>query len=53
MSLKPKVALSNDFLIQLAKLPSSVHSKVMKWAIQFQADPRSPGINYEDRKSVV
>ena len=48
MSLKPKVALSNDFLIQLAKLPSSVHSKVMKWAIQFQADPRSPGINYEN-----
>lgn len=48
MSLKPKVALSNDFLIQLSKLPSSVHTKVMKWAIQFQADPMSPGINYEN-----
>ena len=48
MSLKPKVALSQDFLLQLAKLPVSVHSKVMKWAIQFQADPRSPGINYEN-----
>jgi hypothetical protein len=47
MSLKPKVALSQDFLIQLSKLPSSVHSKVMKWAIQFQSDPTSPGINYE------
>ena len=47
MSLKPKVALSNDFLLQLAKLPAKVHSKVMKWAIQFQADPTSPGINYE------
>lgn len=48
MSLKPKVALSQDFLVQLSKLPSSVHSKVMKWAIQFQSDPTSPGINYEN-----
>lgn len=48
MSLKPKVALSQDFLLQLSKLPASVHSKVMKWAIQFQSDPTSPGINYEN-----
>jgi superfamily I DNA/RNA helicase len=48
MSLKPKVALSQDFLLQLAKLPVSVQSKVMKWAIQFQADPTSPGVNYEN-----
>jgi hypothetical protein len=48
MSFKPKVALSQDFLLQLAKLPVQVHSKVMKWAIQFQADPTSPGINYEN-----
>ena len=48
MSLKPKVALSNDFLLQLSKLPAKVHGKVMKWAIQFQADPTSPGINYEN-----
>lgn len=48
MSLRPKVALSQDFLLQLSKLPSSVHSKVMKWAIQFQSDPTSPGINYEN-----
>lgn len=48
MQLKPKVALAQDFLLQLAKLPMSVHSKVMKWAIQFQADPRSTGINYEN-----
>lgn len=47
MSLKPKVALSQDFLLQLSKLPSSIHSKVMKWAVQFQSDPTSPGINYE------
>ncbi|WP_048438820.1 UvrD-helicase domain-containing protein [Caenimonas sp. SL110] len=48
MSLKPKVALSQDFLLQLAKLPSAIQSKVMKWAIQFQSDPTSPGINYEN-----
>ena len=48
MSLNPKVALSQDFLMQLAKLPVNVHSKVMKWAIQFQADPTSSGINYEN-----
>lgn len=48
MSFKPKVALSNEFLLQLAKLPANVHTKVMKWAIQFQADPKSPGINYEN-----
>lgn len=48
MSFKPKVALSNEFLLQLAKLSASVHTKVMKWAIQFQADPQSSGINYEN-----
>lgn len=47
MSLKPKVALSQDFLFQLAKLPPNVHSKVLKWAVLFQTDPKSPGINYE------
>lgn len=50
MTLKPKVALSQDFLLQLAKVPTGVQSKVMKWAIQFQADPTSPGINYENIK---
>ena len=50
MHLKPKVALAQDFLLQLAKLPVAVHAKVMKWAIQFQSDPRSPGINYENIK---
>jgi hypothetical protein len=50
VSLKPRVALSQDFLLQLTKLPLSIHSKVMKWAIQFQSDPTSPGINYENVK---
>ena len=48
MSLKPKVALSQDFLLQLSKLPVNVHTKVMKWAILFQTDPKSPSINYEN-----
>ena len=47
MSLKPKVALSQDFLLQLPKLPSNVHAKIMKWAFLFQTDPKSPSINYE------
>lgn len=51
MSLKPKVALSQDFLLRLSKLPSNVQSKVMKWAIQFQSDPTSSGINYENINS--
>lgn len=50
MSFKPKVALAQDFLLQLARLPVAVHSKVMKWAIQFQADPTSSSINYENIK---
>src|SRR5436190_12625270 len=47
MSLKPKVALSQEFLLNLATLPSATHSKVLKWAIRFQSDPTAPGINYE------
>ena len=48
MSLKPKVALSQDFLMNLSKLPSGVQSKVMKWAILFQSNPKSTSINYEN-----
>ena len=48
MSLKPKVALSQDFLMQLSKLPNNVQSKVMKWAMTFQNNPTSSGINYEN-----
>lgn len=47
MSLKPKVALSQDFLLNLSRLPSGIQTKVMRWALKFQADPASPGINYE------
>lgn len=48
MSLKPKVALSQDFLLNLSKLPSGVQSRVMKWAILFQSNPKSSSINYEN-----
>lgn len=48
MSLKPKVALAQDFLAVLAKLPNAVQSKILKWAIKFQNDPTSSGINYEN-----
>lgn len=48
MDFKPKVALSQDFVLQLAKLPNNVQSKVVKWAAKFQADPTSSGINYEN-----
>jgi superfamily I DNA/RNA helicase len=47
MTLKPKVALAQDFLANLAKLPSAVQGKVLKWALLFQSDPMSSGINYE------
>lgn len=45
-----KVALAQDFLANLSKLPSSVQSRILKWALKFQSDPTSPGINYETIK---
>ena len=48
MNLKPKVALAQDFLSVLAKLPNAVQGKILKWAIKFQNDPTSSGINYEN-----
>src|SRR5712691_10403859 len=47
MSIKPKVALSQDFLLNLARLPATVQGKVLKWAIRFQTDPTASGFNYE------
>lgn len=48
MNLKPKVALAQDFLSVMARLPNAVQGKILKWAIKFQSDPTSPGINYEN-----
>jgi hypothetical protein len=47
MAFKPKVALAQDFLANLATLPNTVQGKVLKWALRFQSDPTSKGINYE------
>lgn len=47
MTLTPRVALSQQFLLELAKLPAAVHSRVVKWMLKFQQDPTSSGINYE------
>jgi superfamily I DNA/RNA helicase len=47
VSIKPKVALSQDFLLHLAKLPAVVQGKVLKWAIRFQTDPTASGFSYE------
>lgn len=50
MNATPRVALSQDFLLKLAKLPSAVHGRVFKWALKFQQDPTANGINYETIK---
>jgi hypothetical protein len=47
MSRTPKVALSQDFLLNLARLPATVQGKVLKWAIRFQTDPTAGSFNYE------
>ena len=51
MSLKPKVALAQDFLSNLPKLPNQVQAKVLKWALRFQSDPTASSINYETIKA--
>lgn len=47
MSAGPRVALSQDFLLRLGKLPSTVHANIVKWALKFQQNPKAPGMNYE------
>lgn len=47
MNFKPKVALAQDFLANLATLSTVVQGKVLRWALRFQSDPTSNGINYE------
>jgi hypothetical protein len=50
-SFRPKVALAQDFLANLGTLSSAVQGKILKWALLFQSDPTSPGINYEAIKA--
>lgn len=47
MSIAPRVALSQEFLLKLGKLPSAVHVRIVKWALKFQQNPMATGINYE------
>jgi superfamily I DNA/RNA helicase len=42
-----KVALSNDLFTSMARIPGSKQVKVINFIQKFQANPNSPGINYE------
>src|SRR5690625_5305233 len=41
------LALSQDFLTAFARIPRSQQRKVQAFVSKFQANPTSPGINYE------
>lgn len=47
MSIKPKIALSQEFLSQLGRFSNKEQTQLLKWAIKFQNDPTGNGINYE------
>jgi superfamily I DNA/RNA helicase/mRNA-degrading endonuclease RelE of RelBE toxin-antitoxin system len=44
---KPKVAISSDFLKSFSLLPQSQQKKVREFVEKFRTNPGSPGINYE------
>jgi len=46
-ALNPVVAIGDDILDCLSRLPKSVYAKAAKFIMRFRSDPRSPGINYE------
>lgn len=46
-ALNPVVAIGDDILDCLSKLPKSAYAKATKFIMRFRADPKSPGINYE------
>jgi len=50
MAIAPRVAISQEFLLELGKQPSSIHARVVKWMLKFQQNPMAPGINYETIK---
>lgn len=43
----PQLAISNEFLDAVARLPKSQRKKVQEFAKKFRADPKSSAINYE------
>lgn len=51
MTATPRVAISQEFLLGLGRLPSAVQNRVTRWMLKFQQDPASNGINYETIKA--
>lgn len=51
MNATPRVAISQDFLLGLGRLPSAVQTRVTRWMLKFQQDPTASGINYETIKA--
>jgi superfamily I DNA/RNA helicase len=47
MTLKPKVALSKEFLAAYSRLPVGIQKKVREFTEKFQQDPTQPGLNFE------
>lgn len=45
--LKPKVAISSDFLKSFSLLPQAQQKKVREFVEKFRMNPASPGLNYE------
>ena len=47
-----RVAISNDFLPALTRLPRTIQKKAIRFIEKFQKEPRSPGLNYEKLANV-
>jgi hypothetical protein len=47
MTLKPRVALSREFLSAYSRLPVAIQKKVREFTEKFQQDPTNPGIHFE------
>lgn len=47
MTLKPRVALSREFLTAYSRLPKGIQKKVREFTEKFQQDPTQPGLNFE------
>ncbi|MCU0862573.1 MAG: AAA family ATPase [Planctomycetes bacterium] len=47
MTLKPRVALSREFLTAYSRLPVGIQKKVREFTEKFQQDPTNPGIHFE------
>lgn len=47
MTLKPRVALSREFLTAYSRLPRGIQKKVREFTEKFQQDPTQPGLNFE------